>query len=58
MSKRKDLASMGSVQAVRWQDDACVLLDQRRLPQEETYLRLEDSASVSYTHLTLPTTPY
>ena len=47
MSKRKDLANMGSVQAVRWQDDACLLLDQRRLPQQETYLRLEDSASVA-----------
>jgi methylthioribose-1-phosphate isomerase len=32
---------------VQWDDDACVLLDQRRLPGEETYLRLESSSAVA-----------
>jgi len=35
------------VRAVSWEEDACVLLDQRRLPAEETYLRLETSAEVA-----------
>ena len=35
------------VQAVAWVDDACVLLDQRRLPAEEIYLRLESSGEVA-----------
>ncbi len=33
--------------AVRWIDDAVVLLDQRRLPLEERYLRLRDAESVA-----------
>lgn len=47
MPGRKNVSEMGGVQAVRWEDDACMLLDQRRLPEEEHYLRLEDSASVA-----------
>ena len=35
------------VRAVQWDGDACLLLDQRRLPVEETYLRLESSADVA-----------
>ncbi len=35
------------MRAVSWEDGACVLLDQRRLPAEETYLRLESSIAVA-----------
>ena len=48
---------------VRLEDDAVVVLDQRRLPDEEVDLRCTSAAEVaeairtpvSYTHLTLPT---
>ncbi len=35
------------VVAADWRDDACVLLDQRRLPAEERYLTLHDAESVA-----------
>lgn len=35
------------VQAVRWSDAACLLLDQRLLPDEETYLRCTTPAEVA-----------
>lgn len=35
------------MRAVSWEDDTCVLLDQRLLPAEETYLRLETSMEVA-----------
>ena len=34
-------------EAVRYEDGALLLLDQRRLPAEETYLRCEDAAAVA-----------
>lgn len=35
------------VRAVRWEDGALLLLDQRRLPQEEVYLRLTEAPPVA-----------
>ncbi len=36
-----------TVRAVRWDDDGLLLLDQRLLPQETRYVRLEDVAAVT-----------
>ncbi len=36
-----------SLQAVRWEEGVVVMLDQRLLPQEERYLRLESAAAVA-----------
>jgi len=47
MSVEPTQQNWSPVQAVRWEDDACVLLDQRRLPAEEVFLRLETSAAVA-----------
>ena len=40
-------AARDSVRAVQWRDDALNLLDQRLLPNAETYLRLETAAQVA-----------
>ncbi len=47
MSGAKENHNWSPVHAVQWDGDACVLLDQRRLPREETYLRLESSSAVA-----------
>jgi len=47
MSGTREPRQWSPVRAVSWEDDACVLLDQRRLPAEETYLRLESSPAVA-----------
>ena len=47
MSSANESHDWSPVHAVQWDDDACVLLDQRRLPGEETYLRLESSSAVA-----------
>jgi len=44
-ANRKERARDG-VRAVRWEDDAVVILDQRRLPAAEEYLRLRSVAAV------------
>ena len=36
-----------SIRAVSWEDGALQLLDQRLLPKQEKYLRLDDSAAVA-----------
>ena len=38
---------VGSVRAVRWEDGELFLLDQRRLPGSEIYLRIDSIASAS-----------
>lgn len=47
MTGRQGSADWAPLQPVRWQDGACVLLDQRLLPGTETYLKLTDSGSVA-----------
>mgnify|MGYP000267109587 CR=1 FL=1 len=47
MSGENESHDWSPVHAVQWDRDACVLLDQRRLPGEETYLRLETSSAVA-----------
>ncbi len=47
MSEERVAREWSPVRAVSWDEDACVLLDQRRLPAEETYLRLESSVEVA-----------
>ena len=47
MSDLTESRRWSPIRAVAWQDGGCVLLDQRRLPAEETYLRLGDSAGVA-----------
>jgi len=41
------MAKNDTVRAVRWEDGAVVLLDQRRLPEAEEYLRLETAEAVA-----------
>jgi methylthioribose-1-phosphate isomerase len=36
-----------SIRAIKWENDALYLLDQRLLPHQETYLRLDDAAAVA-----------
>ncbi|NIP71563.1 MAG: S-methyl-5-thioribose-1-phosphate isomerase [Gammaproteobacteria bacterium] len=36
-----------TIRAVRWEEGALVLLDQRQLPQRQEYLRLEEAAGVA-----------
>ena len=36
-----------SIRAIKWQDDALYLLDQRILPQEETYIRYDSAIDVA-----------
>jgi methylthioribose-1-phosphate isomerase len=38
---------LSAVQPLRWEDGTLLLLDQRRLPHEEVYLRLQDEESVA-----------
>lgn len=45
MAKKPD-AAHDTVQAVRWDDGAVVILDQRQLPAREEYLRLRSVAAV------------
>jgi methylthioribose-1-phosphate isomerase len=47
MSEGRTAQEWSPVRAVSWEGGACVLLDQRLLPAEETYLRLESSEDVA-----------
>ena len=47
MSGENESHDWSPVHAVQWDRDACVLLDQRLLPGEEAYLRLETSSAVA-----------
>jgi methylthioribose-1-phosphate isomerase len=38
---------VGELRTVEWEDDAVVMIDQRRLPAEETYLRCRDHRQVA-----------
>ncbi len=42
-----DLAQFDTVRAVEWRDNALYLLDQRRLPDEAVYLRLDSAVEVA-----------
>ena len=41
------MESFDQIRAIRWQDDALELLDQRRLPVEQIWLRLEGAADTA-----------
>jgi len=47
MCEQNSVHEWSPVRAVSWDEGACVLLDQRRLPAEEIYLRLESSGAVA-----------
>jgi len=47
MPDRSKNEEWSPIRAVQWDGEACLLLDQRRLPVEEIYLRLECSADVA-----------
>ena len=44
---REQLLAAEKVQAIDWRDGALYLLDQRRLPQRQTWLRFDSAAAVA-----------